>query len=402
MSKTAPNSAILSCQKHKFDLAKEVTYLNCAYLAPLSKLVAQAGVAGVRSKCQPYEITVDDFFEPAKKLRTTFAQLINAPEVDRIALIPSVSYGISTVANNLKIEKGKSKIILVDEQFPSNYYPWKRAADAHNLEIVLVKAPEITAGRTAAWNQAILDAIDDKTIAIAMGNVHWADGTLFDLAAIRAKSRRHNAIMLIDGTQSVGALPFDLQKVEVDALICASYKWLMGPYSSAYAYYGAYFDDGKPLEENWINRLNSEDFTNLVNYQSQYNAKAQRYNMGQSGNFINIPMNQKALEQLLEWQTNAGCISDYCDKISAKAVEELQALGCQLEASAYRAKHLFGVRLPAHINKARLSSLFQKEKIFVSQRGNAIRIAPNVYNDEQDFDRLVDCFKRSTDAIHHV
>ena len=87
-----------------------------------------------------------------------------------------------------------------------------------------------------------------------MGIVHWADGTIFDMKKIRKKTSENNALLIIDGTQSIGSMPFNLNEIQPDALVCAGYKWLMGPYGSGLAYYGKYFDDGKPIEESWINR----------------------------------------------------------------------------------------------------------------------------------------------------
>jgi selenocysteine lyase/cysteine desulfurase len=121
-----------------------------------------------------------------------------------------------------------------------------------------------------------------------MGHIHWADGTLFDLVAIRKKAHSLGAKLIIDGTQSVGALPFSVQEIQPDALICAGYKWLMGPYSIGMAYYADSFNDGQPLEYNWINRLNSEDYSQLVNYQDSYKPKADKYSVGESSNF-NLP-----------------------------------------------------------------------------------------------------------------
>ncbi|MEQ9007935.1 MAG: aminotransferase, partial [Ekhidna sp.] len=97
-------------------------------------------------------------------------------------------------------------------------------------------------------------------------------------------------------------LPYSVKEIRPDALICAGYKWLMGPYSIGLAYYGAAFDGGEPIEENWINRLNSEDFSNLVNYQPEYQEMALRYEVGEHSNFILVPMLHQAIRQILNWQ----------------------------------------------------------------------------------------------------
>jgi selenocysteine lyase/cysteine desulfurase len=225
---------------------------------------------------------------------------------------------------------------------------------------------------------------------VSLGPLHWADGTLFDLKAIREKTKAHKALLIIDGSQSVGALPFSIKDIQPDALVVVAYKWLLGPYSFGMAYYSDYFNDGEPIENNWINRYNSEDFSGLVNYESRYQPKAGRYNMGEYSNFVNTPMLAKSLEQLQEWKPVN--IQDYCHQISKKAITELRALSCFIEEDTYRAKHLFGVYLPKHIDLDKLKANFKKHNVYVSFRGNAIRVSCNVYNDERDFEKLVACF----------
>ncbi|WAC02280.1 aminotransferase class V-fold PLP-dependent enzyme [Lacinutrix neustonica] len=233
-------------------------------------------------------------------LKKLFAKLVAVADPDRIATIPSVSYGMATVANNIVL-KENDDILIIDEQFPSNYYSWQKLADKYQATIKTIAAPNVTTDKVKLWNEAILEAITDQTAVVAMGNIHWSNGSLFDLKAIRAKSRQHGALLIIDGSQSVGALPFSVQEIQPDALICAGYKWLFGPYGCAYAYYGAYFDHGAPIEENWTNRLNSENFAGLTHYQPEYKPLANRYCVGESGNFIYVKMQIEALKQIIEW-----------------------------------------------------------------------------------------------------
>lgn len=90
---------------------------------------------------------------------------------------------------------------------------------------------EVSVGHFFDPVQRLKAAIDEHTALVTLGHVHWADGTLFDLKAIRRKTAEAGTWLVVDGTQSVGALPFDVQEIQPDALICAGYKWLMGPYS---------------------------------------------------------------------------------------------------------------------------------------------------------------------------
>ncbi len=385
---------MLKCQRNKFNIAKEYAYLNCAYMSPSLTSVHDKGADGLMTKSFPYEISRDDFFEPPKLLRQEFSKLINAQDADRIAILPSASYGLANVAKNIQIDSTQS-IVLVGEQFPSNVYIWQRLAAENNANIVTINPPTSNENRGKIWNERLISSIDANTKVVAMAVVHWADGTLFDVEAISKRAKEVGAYFILDGTQSVGALPFDVQKVQPDALICSAYKWLLGPYSMAIGYFGEAFDDGVPIEENWINRLDSYQFENLVNYQPQYQPKAQRYNVGENSNFILVPMFIEALRQLNEWGVEN--INNYCNTLIQKPLRQLISMDCHIESLEYCSPHLFGVRLPRHINVDKLHQSFSENRVKVSVRGNSIRVAPNVYNDRSDFDRLLECFEEAVE-----
>ncbi len=377
---------MLKNQRSKFSLQTSTTYLNCAYMSPLLKSVERAGMDGIKAKRNPFTISVDDFFIESELLRSEFGKLINTKEVKRIVIVPSTSYGLANVVNNIKLASTNS-IIVAAEQFPSNYYPWQRLSLDTGAKIKIISPSEPREGRGKRWNEQILNEIDKNTKVVALGNVHWADGTLFDLIEIRKRTKEVGALLIIDGTQSVGALPFDVQKIQPDALVCSGYKWLMGPYSIGLAYYGEYFDHGKPIEENWINRLDSENFARRVNYQTNYQPGALRYEVGEHSNFILLPMMLAALKQINAW--NPVNIQAYCAKITRKPLQTLKDKGFWVEQETFRSHHLFGVRLPKELDIIKLKQRIQKNKISVSFRGDAIRISPNLYNDEKDMMKLV-------------
>src|SRR5690606_28861799 len=157
--------------------------------------------------------------------------------------------------------------------------------------------------------------------------------TKFDLSALREKTRQCGALLILDGTQSVGAMPFNINDVQPDALICASYKWLLGPYSIGLAYFSEAFDSGIPIEENWINRQGSDNFQGLVNYEDRYLPKARRYSVGEASNFVLLPMLGAAMEQILEWQPEN--IQAYAKNLSAPYIAQLQEMGASVEETQY-------------------------------------------------------------------
>jgi len=234
---------MLPCQRDRFHLPEGVHYLNCAYMGPLLKRVEEAGIAAVQRRRDPTSITPESFFTDADRARGLFARLVNAPDPSRVAVVPGVSYGMATVARNLRVGRGQN-VIVARAQFPSNVYGWRRLCAETGAELRAVEPPANAEGRGAGWNTRLLEAIDASTAVVALGNVHWADGTRFDLEAIGARGREVGAALVIDGTQSVGAMPFDVARVRPDALVVGGYKWMLGPYSLGMAYYGERFTAG--------------------------------------------------------------------------------------------------------------------------------------------------------------
>lgn len=378
---------MLSCQREKFLLQRKYAYINCAYMAPLMKKVENAGKKGIKMKRKPYKVTPEDFFRDSETLRMLFAKLIHAEDAHRCVIIPSVSYGMANVVANLP---RKGKIVVAEGQFPSNVYPWlSLEKDGYTVQVVEAPAKAV---KGKEWNARILKALTPDTVMLAIGHVHWADGTLFDLKKFRKKLDELDALLVVDGTQSVGALPFSVQDIRPDALVCAGYKWLMGPYSIGMAYYGPRFDGGRPIEENWINRLHSENFAGLVNYQPDYQPGALRYEVGEHSNFILVPMLIAAIKQLLQWTPEA--VQEYCERLFAPVMEEIKELGYGVEDEAYRSRHLFGLQLPAGTDAAKALSVFKQKRVSVSLRGEStVRLAPHVYNDETDIRKLMSALR---------
>ncbi len=373
----------LACQKSAFSLPDGLHYLNCAYMSPLPLVVQEAGIAGIRRKGVPADITADDFFDDVDEARRLFAQVVHVPDAGRIAVVPSVSYGMSTLVRNTPLHPGQN-VVTVRDQFPSNTHPWRRACRESGAEFRIVGPPSEGSDRTAAWNEALLEAIDADSAVVTMGQVHWADGTPFDLAQIGSRAREVGAAFLIDGTQSVGAAPFDIEALRPDAVVCAAYKWLMGPYSIGLTYFGSRYDDGIPLEENWMGREGSRDFAGLVDQGDEYRPGAARFDVGESANFILVPMLIAALQQVLEWGVER--INEYCRDLADPVFPG--------------AGHLFGLRLPADVDPAEVRSELQRRNVFVSLRGQAIRVSPHLYNDAADMEALASALQESGAAAH--
>ena len=382
----------LTPQLDLFKIPEDVTYLNTASFSPAFRAIEEAGIKTVLEKNRPDLYDMGDFFGPITELRALFAQLIESDEVDRVVSIPSVSYGLANVANNLTL-KPSDEILIIDEQFPSNYYIWEKLSKKYDATLKIIKAPETNVNRGKQWNQLILDSITENTALVTMGQVHWSNGVLFDLKAIREKTKLNGSLLVIDGSQTIGAFPFSVKEVHPDALIVAGYKWLFGPYGGAFGYYGSYFDNGNPIEENWINRLESENFSALTSYQTAYKPLAQRYGVGESSSFIYVHMRIAALKQIIEWGPIR--IQEYCKELSVEAASELRKLGCYIENDEDRSHHMFGVEFPENLNIDSLKELLKANKVHVSFRGRFMRVSCHLFNTKSHFETLVKCVKNA-------
>jgi selenocysteine lyase/cysteine desulfurase len=374
---------MIPCQRHLFDIPDDVAYLNCAYMSPLMKSVLEAGTAGLARKTHPWELTSDKFFTGSDEFRATAAQLLDC-SADCIAIVPSASYGIATAARNLPVKKGQSILVLA-EQFPSNYYPWQRLADETGASLKIVAWPE-----NHDWTAAVLDSLTSDVAIAALPHVQWTSGGRLDLVRIGEACRKLGSALVLDLTQSLGALPFSVGDVQPDFAVAASYKWLLGPYSVGLLYVAPKWHNGMPLEENWIQRANARDFANLL-YTEDYDAGARRFDMGERSNFALLPAAVRAMKQLLEW--DVAQISETAGALNRRLANAAADLGFSAPAEPLRAPHYLALRRKEAIPKE-LPEVFAKEKVFVSVRGSSIRVTPNVYNTVEDCERLIACLRR--------
>ena len=380
------DGTVLTCQRDQFSIPDGLHYLNCAYMGPLPRVAEEAGIVGLRMKRDPSLILPHHFFDTSLELRTLFARLVGAGEPSRISIGPGVSYAVAVAARNLPLSSGQN-VVLTHEQFPANVHAWARKTRDASAELRLVRPPS-TIHRGATWNEHLLAAIDSATAVVSLPTVHWTDGTLFDLVQVGRRCREVGAALVVDGTQSVGALPFDLELVRPDMLVCSTYKWLLGPYSVALTYFGPRFDDGVPLEETWIGREGSEDFEHLVDYRDDYQPGAIRYDVAQRSNFALLPVAIASLRLVTGW--GPARIRAYCMDLTRTLFKEVEELGFTVEDARWRSAHLFGLRMPKRIDLIGLREALRVREVSVSLRGSALRVSPNVYNDVGDVSALLE------------
>jgi selenocysteine lyase/cysteine desulfurase len=374
----------LGSKRDLFEIPEDIVYLNCAYMSPQLRPAREVGEKAISRKSRPWEITPDDFFEDAEEIRALFARLVGG-DAHGVAIIPSVSYGISVAAANVPVREGE-KIVILEDQFPSNVYAWGGLAEQSGARLVTLPRPE-----DLDWTRALLEEIDTDTAVVAVPNCHWTDGSLVDLASVGESVREAGAALVVDAIQSLGAHPFDVSEVRPDFLVAASYKWLFGPYGVGYMYVGEEYREGKPIEHNWINRRGSQDFSGLVDYQGAFQPGARRYDVGERSNFALLPMAAEALRQLIDWgvenvSENIGTLTDLVE-------ERAGALGIVTIPKERRARHMIGLMLGPDAPDD-LATRLTTHNVYVSVRGPSVRVSPHLYNTESDVYQLFDVLER--------
>lgn len=373
--------AMLKSQRQKFSIPREVCYFNAAYMTPQPDAIVEAVAKGARFRASPWDVSASDFFSDVERFRLLVARLIGSA-TDDVAIVPAASYGMAIAARNIRMSRGQS-ILMLDEQFPSHVYPWMRLAEETGGTIVF-------AGSASGVDltESVLSEIDrlGEALAIAaLPNHFWANGEALDLVQIGAALRANGSALVVDITQTLGACPVDINLIQPDFLVGAGYKWLFCPYGVSVLYANPKYHDGTPVEENWINRLGSQDFSQLASYEDRYLPGARRFDVGERAMFELMPGAIGAIQQLLDWGVEN--ISARLQNYSASLIEVLCRYGFTEPYKNRHSAHFFGVEIPSGLEAGLVGSL-QSHNVYVSKRQSSLRLAPHVYNDEEDLDRF--------------
>lgn len=367
----------------EFEIPRDICYLNAAYMTPQPRTVVEAAIRGATRRSQPWHVTPPDFFSDVETLRAAFARQVGCSP-DNIAIVPSAGYGVSCAANNMQTGEG-DLILAINDQFPSNYYAWRRQALGSGAEFHVV-SPE----PGESWADALLEAIRLRGEQIKIATLewhHWASAGLVDLETVVPALRDVGAGVVLDLTQSIGACPFDVRRIAPDFMVAGGYKWQFCPYGVAFLYVDDRYFDGVPIEEPWMGRDRAEDFSRLAEFTDLYQPGARRFDMSAKSSFSNIAGALAALQQLDEWG-----ITTICETLAAtngRIAEILASHGFKTTAADTRAPHFQGASLPA-TDPRRLAIRLVENGVYASVRGDHLRVAPHLYTDDEDLSRFDD------------
>nr|WP_321362263.1 aminotransferase class V-fold PLP-dependent enzyme [uncultured Hyphomonas sp.] len=366
-------------QRHLFDIPDDVAYFNTATMGPMTTASVEAGQKGLARKLQPWHIQETDFFADTERLRPLLAELIGA-DTDGIAFSPSASYSLATAARNLPLLKGQ-EILILEDQFPSNVYAWRDLAKETGATLRTVG----THGNETL-SDALLSAIGPDTGLVACGHIRWTDGALIDLTAVGKRCREVGAALVLDLTQSCGALAFDVKDVQPDFAAVAAYKWLLAPYGTGFLYVAPQHRGGQPLEQTWITREGSTNFARLIDYTDNYAPGAQRFDMGERSNFALLPAFEEAIRTVLGW--GVANIEQTLGVRNTALADRLAEIGMSCPPEGVRGSHYLCPALPDRA-PADLAVRLKEDGIFVSRRGDRLRITQHLFTSDRDVEHFI-------------
>ena len=372
----------LSRYRAEFPVVEARTYLISASLGPLSRrsrALAEEHL-DLWQRLGPEELWFEHGFPRLEECRELFARLIGA-DVDEVAIVPSVSSGMSSLASCLDFA-ARPGVVLTDMDFPTNHYVW-RAQQVAGAKLDVVTSPDgirVEADRVA-------ERIGDSTQIVNVNRVLFESSWIMDVPAIVEAAHAAGAYVLVDDYHGSGVLPIDVHELDVDFLVSGALKWLCGGQGIAFLYCRG--DLLQTMEPRVVGWFGTKDFFDFGRGDLRPRDDARRFETGTSA----LPQAWTAvggLSTILEVGVDA--IRARNLELTRGIIERAAELGLQLLSPEDddRRGGLVRVRVPGGREgaKAVLHALFERD-VVLDQRGDALRISPHFFNDERDLDN---CF----------
>lgn len=353
-----------------FDVADGQLYLDSAAHAPPLRDVRAAAMAALQDDRTHW--FGNEWRQRVERVRALAAQLFDG-DANAVALLPSAAYGLSLAARNLPLQRGEAVLVL-DGQFPSNLLPWQRRCGEAGARLVVAR-------RDARhdWTAAVLRALDDEPgiATLALPHAHWRDGTLLDLATIAARARERDARLVLDLSQSLGALPADLDAWQPDFVVAVGYKWLLGPYGLAYLWAAPQWRDaGTPLEHGWMACDHDALWNAAANAEIASLPGARRFDADGVCDLTRLAMAEAALTQVLAWG-----VSDIASALRTRMgtfAAALRACGLEDWLPSGEFAHFCALQPPAEYAEA-LAQALRTEAVVLTLHEGRLRIAPHLH-----------------------
>ena len=361
--------------REQFPVTKNKVFLNHAAESPLPKPVAEAvsKYANEFSNTGKTSIDCEDGGKPH------FAKLVGA-KAGEIALVENTSVGLNIAANVLNYPPG-SKIVTTDLEYPSVVYPWLRKS--LGVKVQYVKNVD---------GRILLDdmekAVDDKTVAVAISHVEYANGFRNDLRVLSEIVHEHGAYLIVDAIQSVGTMHLDVKRDDVDFLMAACYKWLLSPHGAAYLYVkDELIEKFEPPFVGWASvkqeTFDTADFYDI--WSLNLSKTASRFEVGTSCT-ISLVGAREAMKMLLSYGIEN--VRKRIMKLTDRLIETAEDLRLKLQTPKERQCRSGIVNFKIGRPQKFVEKL-GKKGIVVSARANGVRVSPHFYNTEEEIGALM-------------
>lgn len=360
-----------------FPITRRYAYFDHASVAPLNtRALDVMHDFNERSAQLPFVEHFEETFASLLDLRTRLAKLINARSVDEIVLMPNTAAGINTAALSLPLRAGDNVLVL-DGDYPSNIYPWMNLAHRGVLTKVV---PQRNGGLDL---DILASRIDSRTRVIALSTVLFATGFRNDLQAVGKLCKEREISFVVDGIQSLGALPFDVQAAGVDFLAGGSQKWLLGPIGGGFLYVRRELMD-ELVPGPYVGATSVVDFVNFLDYNFTLLPTAERFNIGAPNvaGLIGFAASLKIIEEIGIEDVSAQILM-----LAGLLIQDMQARGYRLAADT-APEHRSGIVIIEVDDPMTTSMRLKEAGIICTPRGKGIRIAPHFYNTEEEILRI--------------
>ncbi|MBV9149261.1 MAG: aminotransferase class V-fold PLP-dependent enzyme [Candidatus Eremiobacteraeota bacterium] len=366
-----------------FPVTEHFNYLNHAAVGILPIPVRDAiiefvdahattGIVGV----WPYDLRLTEY-------RSEIARFIGA-DAEEIAVLRNSADGANAIAAGLRWEPG-DEIILGDNEFPSNAYPWLACRDLG------AKVRLIETERERLTPDVLRKHISKRTRVVTVSWVSFMDGYRHDLAGLAEVAHDHGALLCVDVMQSLGAFPLDVRSTGVDAVYAGGAKWLMALQGVSFLYVRkALIDRLRLAAPGWRSAANLWDF---LNYEQAPVNDASRFEGG-TVNFVGALSLAKAIEVLA---APGRRIAEHVLELTDRLCDGLQRMGAEIasDRSPETSSAIVTFKLPQH-DPIELGRILQKEKIITTYRTNGVRVSPHGYNTEREIDDLLTAVSEAT------
>lgn len=369
--------------RKEFPAIKSYVFLNSASRAPMPERTINC----LRTLLDDHlreEVESGHKIFPARmwEVRKLVARMLRT-KAEKISLAVNTSTPLNIAAQGIPFRKGDN-ILLSDNEFPANVYPWL------NLGKNGVKVKFLKSRNGIVTVDDFAKAWDKRTRAIAVSFVNFHNGFKNDLKALAELCHAHEGYLIVDGIQGVGVNELDVEESGVDFISAGGAKWLISPYGSGFMYVS---DRLRPRLDmtfvNWlaagVGRHGEGEYHTLLEYDVRYAENGRRFEIGTMPYYDIFAFGES---QRLLLEIGIPVIEERVKSLLDPLIYELHRKGIEI-ASLLTPEHRSTILSFRIKNAAQLAARLMKKKIIVSYREGLIRVSPHIFNNESDISRLL-------------